>query len=188
MKRKPKTSSYKPRSNWLIVNLGRIMRDLLSCCSVVFLGTLLYWMLYGLVKTDIYSTSKDSKIPQLVMEFKRSIKDIKSLRHIYIFYRQNMMQTEGSRNCHCIQSMNTLTMSQTITGIITLYEHWDITARRCYNKWGLRVWDWHRIGKAKVIKPERNYPQIHSSNRAGLPLPAMAQEISGAKGNLATIY
>ena len=84
MKRKPKTSSYKPRLNWLIANLGRIMRDL-SCCSVVFLGTLLYWMLYGLVKTDIYSTSKDSKIPQLVMEFKRSIKDIKSLRHIYFF-------------------------------------------------------------------------------------------------------
>ena len=80
------------------------------------------------------------------------------------------MQTEGNRNCHCIQSMNMLTMSQTITSVITLYEHWDITARRCYNKWGLRVWEWHWIGKA------------------GLPLPATAREISGAKGNLATIY
>lgn len=109
---------------------------------------------------------------------------------LYFFYRQNMMQTEGSKNCHCIQNMNMLTMSRTIKNIITLYEYCNTTTGRCNNKWGLCVREQHLIVELKVIKPERNYLQIDSSDLVEpvylclLPF----REISGDKGNLAMIY
>ena len=133
-------------------------------------------------RAKLITQFKDSKIPLLAIEFKRSI--------IIFFYRQNMMQTEGSKNCHCIQNMNMLTMSRTITNIITLYEYCNTTTGRCNNKWGLCVREQHLIVELKVIEPERNYLQIDSSDLVEpvylclLPF----REISGDKGKLVMIY
>ena len=99
-----------------------------------------------------------------------------------------MTRTGGNRNCQFIQNTNMLTMSRTITDIITLYEHCDTTARRCNEKWGLRVRKWRRIAKSKGIEPGKNYLHIHSFCRTGVPLPVTSPEMSGAKANLAVIY